>query len=60
MDEKAHASEGTAQQAIHDRSVIDRVVHIFSAGRAPMTPRAPVAEHSASVYHQIRRVWPER
>jgi hypothetical protein len=59
MDEKAQSLDSAAEQAVHDRSVIDYVIHAFSSGNRDQSPRAPTSEHSAAIYHQIRRTWPD-
>ncbi len=60
MDENAHTPEEIAEQAIHDRSVIDHVVHAFSLSHSDRSPRTPIREKSAEIYHRIRRTWPEQ
>ncbi|HXP30314.1 MAG TPA: hypothetical protein VN832_04430 [Stellaceae bacterium] len=59
MNEKAQPMDDVAEQAIHDRSVIDHVVHTFSSGAEDGSPKEPGREQSAQIYHQIRRTWPD-
>lgn len=57
MDEKALTHDDVAEQAVHDRSVIDHVLYAFSSGAEAGLMRAPNAVHSAAIYHCIRRTW---
>jgi hypothetical protein len=55
MDTATQAGDESAQQSIHDRSVIDHLVATFHSETRDEKPEAVRAE---AVYDLIRREWP--
>jgi hypothetical protein len=55
MANPTETMDETAQQSIHDRSVIDHLVATFHS-EASLTE--PVRDRTPALYDQIRREWP--
>jgi len=55
MADPVETMDETAQQSIHDRSVIDHLVATF---HAEARAAEPVRDRTPALYDQIRREWP--
>ena len=52
----AHAVDDSARQIVQDRSLID---HLVSTFHSDSQEDAPAAAPAQTVYHLIKREWPE-
>jgi hypothetical protein len=57
MGAMTRQAETAQEQAIHDQSVIDHLIHTFHAPGVKRETSPGDVERSSAIYHQIRRTW---